>query len=1029
MSRLSEPTHTIRVLHIDDEPNYLELTKLFLEESNPLLQIQSCIDPEQVISELKSGDFDCVLSDYLMDEMDGIELASKIRETSDIPIIMYTGQGSEEVAERAFEIGIDDYIRKEAFSSHYQVLAKRIVSAVARKRTHDLLAESEEKYRRLWEDSSDGLVIVDKQSGGILDFNEEFTRQSGRDQGELQSLKLWDIQPSTAGESIREKFLEERDEGSEFATEIQFQKPSGEIVDIDLLSREIKIGGRKVLQSRCRDITEEKRYRDRLEAIHRHASELGQTRDEKEVSKFTLDGIEEIFGFQKMSFSLIEGETIRPVEIRSDTPLARTEIPFDGLGLIPKVARTGESVLISDVRKEPDYFMARESTRSELTVPVKIGDKVVAVINIESSELDAFSREDQRLVETFAEHIASAISINRESSKLGLSEEKYRSLFESTHEGVLISGPDGRYTSANPAAAAMLGYDSSDDIVGQSAVDFYANPKQRDELFETLMEKGFITDYDYEIKRKDGSHGIISANVTLHKTDDGGILRSEVFFRDITERKRIENQLRESETLYRELAEKSIDVIYRVDLEGRLLYISPAIGVVAGYNHEEVIGKPFISFLPEDEIPKISKAMQNALEGNQVQLFETMINHKDGSKVSVAINSSPLLRDGKIIGFQGILRDVTEHALMIEELRMSEEKWRSLVDLSPDGIGTMNMKGVITWVNEGFLRLTGYPREEIVGKHFSKVKTIRARDIPRYLKIFAQVLRGRLPTHIEFTYVHRDGSTRWAEGHFSFLKAGEDREVLGYLIDISKYKALETRLRDHSGILEREVEEKTMELLDTERMVTAGKIASMVGHDLRGPLSLIKNSLYLIEHKPELLEKLKPSINNSVDYALNMLEELRLTTRTAEPNLIQTNLGKIVQRAVDEAQIPPEVEVKTQIGEGLASARLDPTQIRRVLDNLIRNAVEAMPEGGTLVLSLEDEDGGLILKVVDTGDGIPEEEMTNIFKPFYTTKSNGMGLGLAYCRRAVEAHGGAIAFVSEVGVGTTFTVMLPVKPD
>lgn len=220
-----------------------------------------------------------------------------------------------------------------------------------------------------------------------------------------------------------------------------------------------------------------------------------------------------------------------------------------------------------------------------------------------------------------------------------------------------------------------------------------------------------------------------------------------------------------------------------------------------------------------------------------------------------------------------------------------------------------------------------------------------------------------------------------------------------------------------------------MELLDTERMVTAGKIASMVGHDLRGPLSLIKNSLSLIEHKPELLEKLKPSICNSVDYALNMLEELRLTTRTAEPNLMQTSLGKIVQRAVDEAQIPPEVEVKTQIGEGLASARLDPTQIRRVLDNLIRNAVEAMPEGGTLVLSLEDEDEGLILKVVDTGDGIPEEEMTHIFKPFYTTKPNGMGLGLAYCKRAVEAHGGTIAFVSEAGVGTTFTVMLPVKPD
>ena len=764
MPRLSEPTRTIRVLHIDDESNYLELTKIFLEESNPLLQIQSYLDPVQALTEIMSGDFDCVLSDYLMAEMDCLELASKIRETTDIPIIMYTGQGSEEVAERAFEIGIDDYIRKEAISSHYQVLAKRIVSAVERKRTRELLAESEEKYRRLWEDSSDGLVIVDKRSGGILDFNEEFIRQTGRSHGELQSLKFWDIQPSTARESIREKFLEERDEGSVISTETQFQKPSGEAVDIDLLSREIKIGDREVFQSRCRDITEQKRYQERLEALHRHASELSQTKDEKEVSKFTLDGIEEVFGFRKMSFSVVNGKTIRPVEIRSDSPLTRTEIPLDGVGLIAKVARTGESVLLSDVRKETDYYMARESTRSELTVPVKIGDEVVAVINIESSELDAISTEDQKLVETFSEHVASAISINRESSKLGFSEEKYRSLFESTHEGVLISGPDGRYTSANPAVAAMLGYDLPDDLVGLSAVDFYAVPEQRDEVYETLMEKGYITDYEHGIKRKDGSHGIISANVTLHKTDDGGILRAEVIFRDITERKKIERQLRESETLYRELAEKNIDVIYKVDLDGRLLYISQAIGEVGGYNPEEVIGKPFISFLPEDQRPKVSDALLNALGGSQVQLFETEIYSKDGSRVSVAVNSSPLLKDGQIVGFQGILRDITEHTRMIEALRMSEERWRSLVDVAPDGILTMNMKGVITWVNEGFLRLTGYPREEIVGKHFSKLNTIRARDIPGYLKMFAQVLRGRLPRSFEYSYVHSDGSTRWAEG-------------------------------------------------------------------------------------------------------------------------------------------------------------------------------------------------------------------------------------------------------------------------
>ncbi|MEE8355616.1 MAG: response regulator, partial [Candidatus Bathyarchaeia archaeon] len=125
----SEPSpkpSAIRVLHVDDEETHLEYAKTFLEMADETFHIESVTSPEEALRLLESGTYDCVVSDFQMPIMDGVELARRVRETSDIPFILYTGRGSEEVAEAAFTVGIDDYLRKEVDPSHYRVLAKRI---------------------------------------------------------------------------------------------------------------------------------------------------------------------------------------------------------------------------------------------------------------------------------------------------------------------------------------------------------------------------------------------------------------------------------------------------------------------------------------------------------------------------------------------------------------------------------------------------------------------------------------------------------------------------------------------------------------------------------------------------------------------------------------------------------------------------------------------------------------------------------------------------------------------------------------
>ena len=251
----------------------------------------------------------------------------------------------------------------------------------------------------------------------------------------------------------------------------------------------------------------------------------------------------------------------------------------------------------------------------------------------------------------------------------------------------------------------------------------------------------------------------------------------------------------------------------------------------------------------------------------------------------------------------------------------------------------------------------------------------------------------------------------------------EDRTLLETFAEQIASSILRIRRMDE---LEALVNEKTDELLNAERIVTAGRVASMVGHDLRGPLQTIKNASYLMKKTPGSKENLIDLLDGAVDYAATMLEELRLDTVDTPLQAQEVNLGALIRRAVVEASSPASVDMELHIGDGLESVSLDPMRIRRVLGNLIRNAVEAMPDGGKLMVSSERLNHHALIRVADTGVGIPEEDLLNLFNVFHTTKPGGIGLGLAYCKRAVEAHGGTIRVESNVGEGTTFTVRLPI---
>jgi signal transduction histidine kinase len=228
--------------------------------------------------------------------------------------------------------------------------------------------------------------------------------------------------------------------------------------------------------------------------------------------------------------------------------------------------------------------------------------------------------------------------------------------------------------------------------------------------------------------------------------------------------------------------------------------------------------------------------------------------------------------------------------------------------------------------------------------------------------------------------------------------------------------------------LQRLVEEKTAELRDADQLAAAGRISAMVAHDLRSPIQVIRNATTIIKMKPNLTDKMLKTIEESCVRADKMLESFRSDTRDTPLNIEAVDLGALIRAVLEESPPPAKVKVKLEVGKNLEAVQLDKFRVRRVLENLTGNAVDAMKGEGTLRISAKLKGGEVVVSVSDTGVGIPETELPKLFKAFYTTKQKGLGLGLAFCRRAVEAQGGRITVMSKPGEGTTFTFVIPQKP-
>ncbi len=414
--------------------------------------------------------------------------------------------------------------------------------------------------------------------------------------------------------------------------------------------------------------------------------------------------------------------------------------------------------------------------------------------------------------------------------------------------------------------------------------------------------------------------------------------------------------------------------------------------------------------------------------------------------VSAAIMAGVLHSTMRVLRDQaGMLRDrVTALRRAEQALRASEERFRGLYASIRDAILVTDTSGEILHCNPAFCDLFGYNLDEIQGEDVLSVPG-NEEAVGTLRRILIE--SGSVPkSPLLLSYKKRSGEVFPGETNVFYLR-NDDGDVdgfVGLIRDVTERQRVEAALASYSQRLEEMVEERTAELQEAqerllrgEKLAMLGQLAASINHELRSPLGNIKAGVsfvdMVLEDRDEDVGEALQIVDRSVDRAVSIVDSLLSFARTEKPSREVVDVRLLIEEVLSDAGIPEMVEIVHQGAETLPVIWADPEHLRRVVRNLVSNAVDAMPEGGQLSVETSvvgdgpvTADDEMLIAISDTGIGIPEEHLERIFEPLFSKKAKGVGLGLALVRILVEAHGGTVGVDSEVGVGTTFTVRLPV---
>ncbi len=1019
---MSDDLDRIHVLHVDDDPDFATLTTRVLENECERLEVLTASSADEGLDRLETAAVDCVVSDYDMAGRNGIEFLEAVRERyEDLPFILFTGKGSEEIAAEAVRAGATDYLQKSAGTDQYALLANRVTNAAERYATERELQETHRRFRKLLERSADYVHVIDPD-GTVEYVSPAVERALGYEPeaivGESAFAYIHPEDRSTTEAMIGEVTDEP---GAETTAEVRVRHADGDWRWVEMHARNLldepTVEG---IVANARDITDR---RESEATADWHRTVIGNLGE----GVYVLDAD---YRFQFVSHRVDEPELLEaewvgePVSMLADT------------GVVSATAA-------EEIRQAVDDILAGPEQEVRLEVEPTIPEDAKAV-ELHFRQLPAPDGEDV------------VLGTSRDVTDRKRRAARLRALHDVTREMVVARGHDAVAEAAVEAVEDILGlghatvfrYDGDRDALVPAVDRVEGGTPQAEipavgrgegvawQVYET-GETAVLPDVagapeacnpgsavESELLVPLGEHGILATGSTTRREfDDQTVSLAELLAANLTAACAQADRARELEG-YERLVETMGDSVYSIDLDGEYLRVNETFAALTGYDADRLLAEGPELILSDRGMAQFEAAVRRLLEGERgIETVETTLHTADGDAVPVETNLTCMPDEsGGYRGTVGVIRDTSERREREQEL----ERYETIVRAFPDEVYTLDADGYLTSVIPpagSEMTTTGYDPEELVGEHVSVV--MPEEDIEQGEELIQELLSSadKQTTSFAMQTVRRDGERVPHENHIALLPTvdGEFSGTVGVLRNIADRKQRERELRRQNDRLQ--------------------KFASFVSHDLRNPLNVASTRLELAQREcnsPHLddIGAAHERMSRLIDAVLTLAREGEQPEAVEELSL--ESLAEQCWAHVDTGEATLAIDTDRTV-------HAEEARVQQLLENLVRNAVEhgsharrdpvehgsvggrrqtgGAVDHGEEPVSVRVGDLPDGFYVEDDGPGIPPEERGEVFEAGYSTAEEGTGLGLNIVEEIAEAHGWAVDVTegSEGGARFEFT--------
>jgi PAS domain S-box-containing protein len=954
------------ILHVDDSRSFTELTATYLERENDRFVVETVASAGKGMEQIMNKSIDCIVSDYNMPGMDGLKFLQAVREEHpDLPFILFTGKGSEEVASDAIAAGVTDYIQKASGSEQYELLANRIENAV--KSRHECQrADRQEQLMRLTEFAGDtGGFEVNMDTGELL-LTDGACRLVGLpDDADLSLEEGIELYHRDDQADVRQTLNQAAKTGEQTRGTWRLQAMDGDerLVEAKITPSAAN-GGSTTLRGCIHDVTERRERQQELRRLQESIDNanvpitLADPSQENNPLVYVNDGFEEMTGYPPeetlgRNCRFLQGEDTDPQKVAALREAIDTEETL--------------SVELRNYRKDGTEFWNR------LTVTPIYGDNNNLVRYLGTQEDITEQKERERELRAERRFIEQAL-------------DTLEDLF-------YVLDTDGTFRRWNSRLSEITGY-ADRELADMQATELFPESEREAiaDAIRTALADGQAT-VEADLRTTDGE--CLPCEFTgAQLTDEDGTVNGLVGVgRDLSER-------RQRERRFQSLVEESNDVISILDDDGVFQYQSPSIERLLGYSPAETIGDTAWEYIHPDDRADLMESFERWIDRPDANpVVEYRARHADGSWRWLEARGNNQLDNPGVEGYVVNSRDITarkERKQQFDDIEAQQnlEEYRTIVEALADAVYVIDEEGQFTHVNDEFIELVGYDRETIIGNTPSLIKDDDA--VERAEHQLGRLLSDGAPETVTFEVEIQPctGDPIVCEDHMGVLPFdGEEFEgSVGVVRDITERKEYEQGLEAQNERLE--------------------EFTSIVSHDLRSPLGVAEGHLELAgtTEEGEHISKAADAIERSqalIDDLLTLAQEGDQVDET-EP----VGIAEMVESSWQTVEM---AQATLDAGEpGVIEA--DRSRLQELFENLYRNAAE---HGGDDVTVLV---GGMSngFYVSDTGPGIPETEREEIFEAGYSTDADGTGFGLRIVEQIAEAHGWEVTVTESEQGGARF---------